>query len=659
MNPGADEVCDGIDNDCDSLVDGDDGDLPADADGDGGDHCSDCDDEDASIYTGAPGVIDVPLDRASIQDAIDAATAGDIVCVEPGTYSEMLDFGGKAVVVTGPGTAVVDAGGNGTAVSFATSEGPDSELRGMTLRNGHASWGGGIYVLYASPTLTRVVVDGNSASNWGGGLCVAGSGADPTMSRLLVANNHASDGGGGMYMGSGGEATISDSLFYHNDTDGQGGGIHLRSTSHLTLRDVVLDSNTCEAAGAGMHINVGGASTMERVTFSRNLTDYVWGYGAGLSVGVGEVVATDLIFEDNRAEGSNGGGLYLYGTSSSTTIDGATFTGNYTHSDGSAMYIADSEAVLTDLIIEGNEGGAAISYGSYDASTLRNSRVVDNEGDERGGVFFGNYTETLLDNVIVSGNSSLSGAGIMCWAYAEPTIRNSLISGNTAGGYGGGAYIYRAAPTFENVAIVGNSAVSESYGCGGGVHIFDSNSAPTFTNVAIVGNFLEGPMAYGAGICVSDGAATELTNVLIAHNELSLGALVGGLWDEMGSATVTYTDAWGNDGADFEPDVTGYWGNISEDPELLDISAPDPLNWDLHLDTGSNCANAGSFSVDDPDGSRSDIGMYGGPGADLFDLDHDGYGEWWQPGAYDFVSYPGQSLDCDDQDADVYPGNGC
>jgi len=50
---------------------------------------------------------------------------------------------------------------------------------------------------------------------------------------------------------------------------------------------------------------------------------------------------------------------------------------------------------------------------------------------------------------------------------------------------------------------------------------------------------------------------------------------------------------------------------------------------------------------------------YGGPYADSWDLDGDGYPEWWQPGDYDFGSYPAFGWDCDDGDPEVIPGAGC
>ena len=129
------------------------------------------------------------------------------------------------------------------------------------------------------------------------------------------------------------------------------------------------------------------------------------------------------------------------------------------------------------------------------------------------------------------------------------------------------------------------------------------------------------------------------------------------------TATMSANDLYANDPNDVVgwSDTTGSSGNVSVDPAFNDTSMVDYLAWDLHLSTNSTLVDGGGSDNQnhDPDGSTNDLGAYGGPGADSWDLDDDGTPEWWFPGAYDSTTYPGQGWDCDDLDDSVYPGNGC
>jgi len=79
--------------------------------------------------------------------------------------------------------------------------------------------------------------------------------------------------------------------------------------------------------------------------------------------------------------------------------------------------------------------------------------------------------------------------------------------------------------------------------------------------------------------------------------------------------------------------------------------------WNLHLTDTSLLIGAGDPVQLNPDGSTSDIGAYGGGEADLWDLDWDGFDEYWLPGVYDAA--PSTGMDCDDRAGSVYPGHGC
>jgi hypothetical protein len=52
----------------------------------------------------------------------------------------------------------------------------------------------------------------------------------------------------------------------------------------------------------------------------------------------------------------------------------------------------------------------------------------------------------------------------------------------------------------------------------------------------------------------------------------------------------------------------GLQGNLSKDPLFAGLS-------DFHLKPGSPAIDAGDPSIKDPDGSRSDMGLFGGPDA--------------------------------------------
>ena len=161
--PGAEELCNDLDDDCDGTVDQGATDaetLYTDADGDGfGDpeapvtSCSseglvqddtDCDDSSDDTHREADevgcdgrdndcdGTIDlnrVPSDHGTLMDAVDALPDGSEVCVEPGTYAEVLDLGDRSLRFTGqlgPGSTALDLGSShpmvtvgGGAVAFS------------------------------------------------------------------------------------------------------------------------------------------------------------------------------------------------------------------------------------------------------------------------------------------------------------------------------------------------------------------------------------------------------------------------------------------------------------------------------------------------------------------------------------------------------------
>ena len=117
-------------------------------------------------------VIHVPGDYPTIQAGIDAANAGDVVLVAPGTYYEHdIDFLGKPITVMGTdpldsaivALTIVDGLSQGSVFTFHTGESLISLLAGLTITGGRAVSGGGIYCETSSPTIWRCVIEGNES----------------------------------------------------------------------------------------------------------------------------------------------------------------------------------------------------------------------------------------------------------------------------------------------------------------------------------------------------------------------------------------------------------------------------------------------------------------------------------------------------------------
>lgn len=129
-----------------------------------------------SSSTVSAEILRVPTDYDTIQLAIDAASATDIIDVDAGTYFEQIDSKGKAITVRGevalsgePAT-IIDAENSARVLTVDSGEQLTTVFRNLVFQNGNTSQdGGGAFVGYTSKaTFVNCFFLNNTAARGGG-----------------------------------------------------------------------------------------------------------------------------------------------------------------------------------------------------------------------------------------------------------------------------------------------------------------------------------------------------------------------------------------------------------------------------------------------------------------------------------------------------------
>lgn len=285
-----------------------------------------------------------------VQDAVDAAVAGDTIWVGSGTYQ--LDH---SIIVTnavalqsfdGADATIFDAQGN-DRVCYLDGE---IVVEGFTLTNGRSPYvGGGIYCKDTSPEIRNCTIAGNSATR-GGGISYG------TLTNCTLSGNSAAAGGGSYY------GTLTDCTLLGNRANNSGGG-----SCFSTLTDCMLTGNSaatgggsycgtltgCTLTGNSVSVYGGGSygGTLVDCTLTGNSTTYKGG-------GNYQGTLSNCVLSDNTA--SSGGGSYQ------GTLIGCTLSGNSASSIGGGSY----DDTLINCIIWGNM--ADVSGNNWTASSTLN-----------------------------------------------------------------------------------------------------------------------------------------------------------------------------------------------------------------------------------------------------------------------------------------------
>ncbi len=283
----------------------------------------------------------------------------------------------------------------------------------------------------------------------------------------------------------------------------------------------------------------------------------------------------------------------LESVSSSTSCSSTAICTDYYQTwCGGGLYVDASDPTLEDLVVSGNTTPAlsylasgndeyfTYSYGGGGCfldslSELRDVWFLDNFADQGGGIYVDDTSLLQLQRVVVAGSTATDGAGVFLDGGGM-VASNLILSTNTASEDGGGLLM------LESVASISNATVTMNRAAGGAGIWLLGNSSARIVNSIIAGN-------NGDGVRGSASAG-----LLFEYNNVQ-------------GNTSNYTGVTSRSGSS---------GNIELDPMFVLVSNDgDESNDDLRLQSGSPSVDAGNpdAAYNDVDGTRNDMGAYGGP----------------------------------------------
>ncbi|KPA19323.1 hypothetical protein MHK_000442, partial [Candidatus Magnetomorum sp. HK-1] len=395
-------------------------------------------------------IIHIPEDQPTIQAGIDIADDGDVILVQPGIYTENIDFKGKSIsvgslfLVTGDTSyitqTIINGNQNGSVVSFTSEEDQQSVLNGFTLTNGSGSNqysstgfdGGAIICKQSGPVLTNLIIDYNE-SDYGSGIsCIQN--ANPILANVHMKNNHARKYGGGLFISDDSQPIIAKSMIFNNTANESGAGIYCANSVVLWLKNSEVHNNSAVIKGGGIYL------------------DHSTGLFSHLTIANNQV----------NGEDGTGGGLYLVQKSDASFFN-VNIANNTAVNKGAGVYCETSDPIITD------------------------SSITNNSAGRGGGFYCTSFSNPVLTGVDITNNSAISeingdGGGVICLNSA-PVFNNVLIVRNVSNGFGAGIQASNNAnPIINNATIANNTSTN------GGAIFCGNNSHVTLNNTIVWNN---------------------------------------------------------------------------------------------------------------------------------------------------------------------------
>ena len=389
-----------------------------------------------------------------------------------------------------------------------------------------------------------------------------------TIDNLTIRHGYLTDvsfaeGGGGIL--NRGTLTITNSTITDNSTQFDGGGIYNLGGA-LAIHNTTISNNSAIGAGGGVanFLFVGPTEAISDTSITQNAT------ADQLSIGTIHISGSTI--DGNSAAGTGGG---ISNTNGRVEIFGSTISLNITSQNGGGIYYEEHPFFPTGLVL-GNtrvdqntasfSGGGIFTFNgtaTIDSSAIENNRALGGPSTtESGGGIFNSGTMTITGGTITGNSTALDGGGVFNNNGAL-AIHGTDISNNTAGDDGGGLANFRLtgvivlpegdsftlSVTGEDLSsgtvhISGSTITNNvSSGTGGGIDNQSGTVEILFTTVS--GNSSE---SSGGGI------STDLGSLFVADSTIQGNTAAdgdgGGIYNDSGSVTITRSTISGNSAQD-------------------------------------------------------------------------------------------------------------
>ena len=376
---------------------------------------------------------------------------------------------------------------SGGAVSFVNCtmvEISDSEFlqnKGQTPQDYSTGFGGAVFSIYSTVTITNSVFSKNSVVYGGGAIGLLHSTFQINDSMLI--GNVADFGGGGIGLL---YSTLQsyNSTFVNNTVQTDfietgGGAIGAREDCDVTIDGGLFSGNSAPNVLGGAIAEAYSVSLVIKNTLFTGNEAHIGGAILVAHMYIDPIDIQNCSFINNTAQ--TGGAMAAY--SSHITSSGQLNVQDNTADEG-VMFLGSVTIFIRGTLIFINNNGSLFIYNSLitfqGESHITNNTNKNNSGslDQGGGLtnFQSTVNFTGNSNTYIMYNEANNGGGILSTESALYNFGNTIIKSNRAKQSGGGMYVYQSTFHTRNRMYI---AFNEARNDGGGVYSVSTSTVYT------------------------------------------------------------------------------------------------------------------------------------------------------------------------------------